>query len=309
MSKRLHRLINEPLIQFLLIGACIYGAYALFGVSEEEDADSTLRVEANRISGFAAQWKSRWNRPPTRQELDGIIDTYVREEILYRQAVSMGLDQDDAITRRRMAQKLEFLTNDLVRLAEPPDADLEKYFQENIEQFVEPDRITFAQIFFDPDKRDESTLDDATRALTGLKQAGVPDPAALEAGDRFMLQNYYEVVSEVDIRRRLGSGFANSMMELEPGIWHGPILSGYGVHLVYVYERLEAPLPVYADMRPLALEAWQTEQTQKFNEEFYENLRSRYEVIIENPDFGPDSILQIDQGLAEDRDANAAPES
>ena len=113
---RLPRLLKEPLIQFLLIGACIYGVYALFGATDEENSDSIILVDANRIGGFVAQWKARWKRPPTRQELDGVINSYVHEEILYRQAVSMGLDEDDAVTRRRMAQKLEFLTSDLARL-------------------------------------------------------------------------------------------------------------------------------------------------------------------------------------------------
>lgn len=256
MSKRLPRLFKEPLIQFLLIGACIYGAYALFGAPDEENADSTILVDGNRMSGFAAQWKSLWNLPPTRQELDGIINTYVREEILYRQAVSMGLDKDDAITRRRMAQKLEFLTNDLVRLGEPAEGELEKYLQDNIAQFVAPDLVTFIQVFFDPDRREETTLGDARQVLAQLQEAGVPDPEAVQAGDRFMLQSDWQSASELDIRRQMGGGFASSVMELEPGAWHGPILSGYGVHLVYVYERLEASSPALAEVRPLVLEAW-----------------------------------------------------
>ena len=225
MINRLTRLIKEPLIQFLLIGACIYGAYALFGVPEEDNTDSTVLVDANRIRGFAAQWKARWNRPPTREELDGIINAYVREEILYRQAVSMGLDKDDTVTRRRMAQRLEFLTSDLVRLAEPAEGELEKYLQDNIAQFQSPDQITFIQVFFNPDQRDETTLDDADEVLAQLQAAGVPDPATLEAGDVLMLQSYYQSVSALEVRKQLGSGFASAVMELEPGTWHGPVLS------------------------------------------------------------------------------------
>ena len=303
------RLIKEPLVQFLLIGACIYGAYALFGVPEEDNTDSTVLVDANRIRGFAAQWKARWNRPPTREELDGIINAYVREEILYRQAVSMGLDKDDTVTRRRMAQRLEFLTSDLVRLAEPAEGELEKYLQDNIAQFQSPDQITFIQVFFNPDQRDETTLDDADEVLAQLQAAGVPDPATLEAGDVLMLQSYYQSVSALEVRKQLGSGFASAVMELEPGTWHGPVLSGYGVHLVYVFERLEAPPPALADVKPLVLEAWQTAQIESFNEDFYEGLESRYEIVIDDPDLGPDNILQVQQGVAEDGGANAEPKS
>ena len=119
MSHAIVRLLKEPLVHFLLIGACIYGAYDLFGGPEEQEADLTVLVDANRVNGFAAQWQARWNRPPTREELGGVIDGYVREEILYRQAVAMGLTQDDAIFRRRMAQRLEFLTSDLAKVDDP----------------------------------------------------------------------------------------------------------------------------------------------------------------------------------------------
>ena len=209
MSNRLTLLFKEPLIQFVVIGACIYAAYGLFGAPDEVDTNSTIVVEANRVNGFAAQWKSRWNRPPTRRELDGLIDSYIREEILFRQAVAMGLDEDDPVTRRRMGQKLEFLTNDLVRLAEPKEGELEKYFAENIARFTAPDQITFLQVFFDPDQRDETTLGDANAELARLRNAGVPNPDTLEAGDRFMMQNYHHSISALELRKQFGGGFAD----------------------------------------------------------------------------------------------------
>ena len=113
MSNRLTRLFKEPLIQFLIIGAAIYGAYALFGTPEEDYRDNIILVDSNRINAMISEWESRWQRPPTRQEIDGLIQQYIKEDVLYRQAVSMGLNEDDPITRRRMAQKLEFLTSDL----------------------------------------------------------------------------------------------------------------------------------------------------------------------------------------------------
>jgi hypothetical protein len=293
------RLFKEPLIQFVLIGACIYGAYGLFGAQEEEDVDLTVRVEANRINGFVAQWQSRWNRPPTRVELDGIINQYVREEILYRQAVALGLNEDDPVTRRRMAQKLEFMTSDLARVVEPTEAELETWFQENIAQFSAPDLLTFIQVFFDPDKRDETTLDDASQVLAQLQQAAVPDPGTLQAGDQFMLQNYFQSVTELEIRKQLGGGFATAVMALEPGVWHGPVLSGFGVHLVYVSDHSQAPPPVLSDeVRPRVLEAWQGEQMQDFNEKFYEALKSRYDIVVEDAELAPGSILRTGQDAA-----------
>ena len=135
-----------------------------------------------------------------------------------------------------MAQKLEFLTSDLAQSIEPQDSELEDYFAENVADYQAPAEITFSQVFFDPDKRDETTLDDAKAELAKLTAAGEPDAETLEAGDRFMLQNHFSTVTEAEVSRQMGTGFAESVMPLEAGKWHGPVLSGYGVHLVYVHD-------------------------------------------------------------------------
>ena len=281
MSNRLTRLFTEPLVQFLIIGACIYGAFALFGTPEEDYRDTTIRVDANRIEAFIGQWESRWNRPPTRQELEGIIQQYVREDILYRQAVAMGLNEDDPITRRRMAQKLEFLTADLAMMKQPAEGELEQYFRDNQANYRIPDQISFSQVFFDPDAREEATLDDAAEVLVQLRSAGEPDAGTLEAGDRFMVQAYFPSVTEVEIRRLMGSGFAEAVMQLDPGQWHGPVLSGYGVHLVYVYDFQAAPPPVFEDVQATVLEDWHAVQREQFNADFFEALKNNYEIIID----------------------------
>ena len=299
MSTGLTRILKEPIIQFLLIGACIYGAYGLFGTTAEDTSDTDIVVNAERINGFVAQWKARWNRPPTRAELDGIIDRYVREEILYRQAVAIGLDEDDPITRRRMAQKLEFMTSDLARVVEPVEGELEAYLQDHLEQFRAPDRLSFIQVFFDPDARDAATLDDAKTALLELQAAAVPDPG-LQAGDSAMLQAYYLEATELEIRKQLGQGFANSLMDLEPGTWHGPVLSGYGVHLVYIYERVDAPTPTLTEVQDQVFEAWQSQQLEEFNKLFYEGLKERHQIIVEDGQLAPGDVLPTKTGAETD---------
>jgi len=280
LSNKLSQLFKEPLIQFLIIGSCIYGAYALYGTPQDDGPDTTILVDEARVQGFISQWGKRWNRPPTRQEIDGVINAFVRDEILYRQAVAMGLGEDDPVTRRRLAQKLEFLTSDLALFKEPEAGELEQYFQDHQDRYRDPDLMTFSHVFFDPDLRDETTLGDAAQVLAQLQAAGVPDAATLDAGDRFMLQGYYTEVSELDIRRQFGSGFAESVLQLEPGQWHGPVLSGYGVHLVYIYDVQQAASPLFEDVQQAVLQDWQTEQQEEFNEEFFENLKSRYDIVI-----------------------------
>ena len=300
-------LLKEPLFQFLLIGTCIYGAYALFGTPEEDAEDRTIVVDAARVQGFIAQWQQRWNRPPTRQELDGIIDAHVRENILYRAAVEMGLDQDDPITRRRIAQKLEFLTNDIALFKEPSEQELRQYFDDNRTRFREADRITFGQIFLDPDRRGDATLEDAAALRVRLEEAGAPDADALNAGDSFMVPGFFEAASELDVRRELGSGFADAVMALTPGQWHGPVLSGFGVHLVYVFDFSQAPEAEFEAVRDAVLAEWQEQQQEEFSAEFFDNLKARYEVVIADPPV--EALLEVPDEAGGSRGGSVMPGS
>jgi len=294
MSNGFMKLLKEPLIQFLLIGAVIYGAYGLYGAPDEDVGTRTVIVDKNRINSIISQWNGRWNRPPTRQELDGVINAYIREEILYRKAIEIGLNKDDPIARRRLAQKLDFLTKDIALLKKPEEGELEQYFKDNIALFSAANMISFYHAFLDPDARDNATLDDAAKLLEELRKAGEPDANAPSVGDRFMLENRYTQVTELDIRRHFGSGFADSVMQLEAGKWHGPVLSGYGVHLVYVSEFIEAAPPKFVDVRDKVFAIWQEKQQKKFNEEFYDNLKASYDVVIaEVPE---DRILNVAAG-------------
>ena len=291
MSNRLIRLFTEPLIQFLIIGACIYGAYALFGAPEEDFRDTRVHVDSARINAFISEWESRWNRPPTREEIDGLIQSYIKEDVLYRQAVVMGLNEDDPITRRRMAQKLEFLTSDLAMMVQPQEGELEQYFSENSELYRAPDRMTFSQVFFNPDARGKTTLEEAAKALVQLQAAGVPTEESMQVGDGFMLQSDFVSVTPTEAARQMGTGFVEAVVQLEPGAWHGPVLSGYGVHLVYMYSYEKSPIAVFEEVQAAVLENWQLEQRDKFNADFLENLKTRYEIVID--EIPADRILQV----------------
>jgi len=281
VSNKISRIFTEPLIQFLVLGSLIYGAYALFGTPEEDFRETTVHVDANRIDAFILAWESRWNRPPTRQEIDGVIQSYIREDVLYRQAVTMGLNEDDPITRRRMAQKLEFLTSDLALVVPPKDGELEAFFEENRQDYREPDRISIRQVFFNPDTRGNSVLTDAAEMLERLQTAGVPGPLSLEAGDQSMLQGDFIMATEAEVARWLGSPFAESVMDLKTGQWHGPVLSGYGTHLVYVFEYQESPPPDFADVETVVFEDWKSERRETFNADFLDSLKKRYDIVID----------------------------
>jgi len=278
----LRRIAREPLVHFLLIGAAIYALTAWLGPAGEVDAENTIRVTANEIGWLTSSWKKRWNRPPTAEERRGLIDEYIRETVLYREALAMGLDRDDTIIRRRLAQKLEFLSQDLVAFEDPDAAVLEAFYSENSERYLEPALLTVTQVFFDPDARGDGTLDDARAAM--VEFAGrEPEALALDAvGDPFLLQRYYPERTEPELAKLFGGEFAKKLTELSVGEWHGPVLSGYGTHLVFVHAREdEHPIP-FAEIRDRVRQDWEDAERADLNREFYARLRARYEVVVED---------------------------
>lgn len=275
------RIAREPLFHFLLIGACIYALYGAFGPEPVEPDGRTITVTAGDIEWLTRSWQKRWNRPPTRGELDGLIDAHIKETVLYREALAMGLDRNDVIVRRRLAQKLTFLTQDLLQPAEPGEPALREYFAANRDRYREPDRLTFTQIFLDPDKRGERTLADVEAMKTSLSSRDPTSSDIHGLGDSFMLQAHYPDRSEQQIARFFGSGFAESVMGLSPGIWHGPVYSGYGVHLVYVHAHDAAPPPDFESVRERVREDWLAGERKALDEKFQEELLGRYRIVIE----------------------------
>ena len=278
------KILREPLVHFVFIGAAIYLLYGVFAEPVPEADDKTIIVSAGEIEWMQTAWQKRWNRPPTTEELTGLIQQYVRETVLYREALTMGLNQHDQVIRRRLAQKLEFLAKDLVALTPPTEDELQVYFAEHKDRYQDPTRYTFTQVFIDPDKRGDATLADAEKIKATLIAKGdaIEDPGAL--GDDFMLQNYYPEKDQIEIQKYFGSGFFESLVELSPGQWHGPVLSGYGVHLVYVSSISEPPPPVFAEVRERVTQDWKTDRSEELNEQFYANLRDSYTIVIEEPE-------------------------
>ena len=275
------KLLREPLVHFVFIGAVIYLLYGAFAEPLPEADDKTIVVSAGEIEWMQTAWQKRWNRPPTPEEFDGLIQQYIKETVLYREALTMGLNKHDTVIRRRLAQKLEFLAKDLVALTPPTEEELQAYFAEHRDRYQEPARYTFTQVFIDPDKRGDATLADAEKIKATLIAQGdaIDDAGAL--GDDFMLQNYYPEKDPIEIQKNFGSGFTESLVDLSPGQWHGPVLSGYGVHLVYVSNVSEPPAPVFAEVRERVTQEWKTDRSEELNEQFYANLRDQYTVVIE----------------------------
>jgi peptidyl-prolyl cis-trans isomerase C len=278
----IEKLAREPLVHFLLIGAAIY---ALFGFLEGDgynEDERTVTVSSNDIQSLTGQWAKTRNRPPTEDELAGMIADHARTQILYREAVAMGLDDGDLVIQRRLAQKVEFLARGLVTPADPPDETLIAWYAANAERFKQPDRYSITQIYFDPSKRQQATLEDANEVLEGLKELAKPPLDYSGYGDRIMLKNHYQNNSEQQLENLFGSAFVDSVVTLQPETWSGPIISGYGAHLVMVDAVMIAPQPAFADIKEKISEQWMAEQIAERSERFIENLLSRYDIVVED---------------------------
>jgi len=276
------RLIKEPLVHFLAIGTALFVIWAYWGQPDVEEQGKSITITAGEIKWLTDNWEKLYSRPPTAEEREGLINQYLKEAILYREAVAMDLDKDDTVIRRRLAQKLEFLSQDLISPQPATKGELQSYFEAHIDRYQAPDLITLTHVFFDPDKRGNRTLKDAETIKTKLIALKQPPQDARSFGDPFMLQSYYPERSEAELAKLFGRGFAGPVFELAPRQWHGPVLSGYGTHLVYVHDRQEAAPPAFADVQEQVRQDWTDDKREQLNEQYIASLIGRYDVTIED---------------------------
>ena len=273
--------LNEPLLHFLVIGALIFIVFSLVNNEEVSLDGKKIVVSSGDIARLSANWSKRWNRPPTENELQGLVDSYIREEVYYREALALGLDQDDTILRRRLMQKMEFLSNDLAELNTPDEKALNAYFLEHKDKYELPARVSFTHIYFSFDKRSMQVLQDAENVLDEIQAAPSPVVRAPDRGDPFMLQYDFTLETPFEVARLFGQGFAELLFQLKANGWQGPIESGYGLHLVRINEKVDARMPELASVIDKVRTDWMFEQRQKTNKAIYEGFKGRYEIVIE----------------------------
>jgi len=276
--KAVSRLLREPLLHFLLLGAALFGVWVWRRDAAGSDSGRIVVTRA-RIGQLATGFARTWQRPPTPQELAGLVQDFVKEEVCVREAQKTGLDRDDTIIRRRLRQKFEFLTDDALEAAAPTDVDLTAWLKAHPDSFrVEP-RVAFRQVMFDPARRGQSVEVDARKALARLNSGSGLSFGSL--GDSRMLPPTVELSPQSDVARIFGKEFAEKVDLLSPGRWAGPIESGYGLHLVEVVERVEGRAPALSEVREAVAREWSVAQRKERSEALYKELLARYKVVIE----------------------------
>ena len=275
------KILREPLLHFLLLGPAIFVVYGLVSKRSSEGPGKIV-ISEGQVAAMAEGFARTWRRPPTREEIEGLIKDRVQEEVYCREAMALGLDKDDTVIRRRLRQKMEFLSDDTAALADPTDVELSLYLKAHDDTFRVQRQFTFSQVYLNPERHGENLLRDVAELLAQLQQAG--DKTELsELGDSFLLEHKFQSLPAGEIVKQFGAKFAAKLNELPLGQWQGPVESGYGVHLVFVNERTEGRVPPLAEVRDVVRREWANARRLEANDKFYQDLLKRYVVIIERP--------------------------
>lgn len=277
----MRRLLREPLLHFLALGAAIF----LFlgrgdGPEDAAGVREPIVVTRARVESLVEAFAKTWQRPPSAAEIEGLVRDHVAEEACVREALELGLDRDDVIVRRRLRQKLEFLFEDAATLGEPTDAELQAWVDAHPESFRTEDRWSFRQVHLDPAKRGGDLDRDAAEILGRLKASGAGvDLQAI--GDSRLLEPAFEDIGAGEVAARFGASFAAALAGLPVGEWRGPVPSGHGVHLVCVTRHAAGRLPGLAEARDAVRRDLESARRREATARFHESLRAKYAVIVE----------------------------
>jgi hypothetical protein len=267
-------LVREPLVHFFVIGGLFFVVLGR-GEPEAPEAQAEIVVTKADIDRLSAGFAATWRRPPTKDELQGTVNDFIREEVLYRSGLSLGLERDDTIIRRRLRQKMEFLFEDTI--AAPSEPELRAFHQANADRFREEPRLAFRQIFLS-ERRPDPGAD--ARAL--LVRLAAPDAGAEQAGDPMLLPGDFGPAPISAVRAQYGDAFARQIAPIAPGSWSGPLKSAYGLHLVLVTAQEPARLQPFEQVRDAVQREWYAARRAAVLDEQYRKLRSGFDIRIED---------------------------
>lgn len=277
----LGRVLREPLLHFVALGALVFVVASLRSGESTRAADAhRIVVTAGDVQHLADGFTRTWQRAPTDAELRGLVAEWVRDEIYAREATALGLDRGDTVVRRRLRQKMEFLVEDAVAAPTPTDAELQAWLDAHPDDFRRDTDVSFEQVYVDRDRRGARAVDDARALVARLARSG-PDFDFSGLGDRLMLPGDFDHVPLHEVAATFGDAFAAAVATLPISTWSGPIESGYGLHAVFVRNRKPGGPPPLAEVRDDVARAFSAERRRAMVDAAYAALRSRYEIVEE----------------------------
>jgi peptidyl-prolyl cis-trans isomerase C len=281
VSSHVRRLLREPLLHFLVIGAALFAAYAALNRDPNDKKDQRrIVLTENDLSQMTIATLAQGRPAPTIEQMRSLLEAKIREEVLYREALAMGLDNGDIIVKRRMLQKMDFLAEDLSDLREPSRDELQAWFKNNAQRFAYPPRISFRHLYFSFDKHGTSTAEAAAAVLRQIAGKPADSPDAAAPADPFMFQDYYADRSSDQVGSVFGAKFARSLFGLKPGAWQGPVESGFGWHLVFVDSLTPGRVPEFVEIEAEAKSEWIKDQRAAFKRKAYEAMKARYQIVM-----------------------------
>ena len=272
---KLPQILRDPLVHFLLIGL---GLFLLYGRVATEGSDSrTIEITGARVDEMARQFQAVWSRPPTVSEMQGLIDTYIHDEVLYREGLAMGLDADDPVIKRRVRQKVDVISEEIGNQQAPTDAELNDYLANNSDDFRRAPILSFEQVFFSGDAPADVVERQSREALARLNEGAAP----ASVGQATMLPATVTLMPADLVARDFGEEFTKRLESLPLNVWHGPIASGMGAHLVRITGRKPSELPPLAAIRPQVQREWENQRRERNRAEAYQAMLKNYRVVID----------------------------
>ncbi|RLT99995.1 MAG: peptidyl-prolyl cis-trans isomerase [Ketobacter sp.] len=269
------KLLKDPFLHFFIIGALLFATY--LWINPESMADDTeIVVDAGRIEQLRSRFERTWKRAPSDEELKGLIDNFIVEEILYRQALAMGLDDNDSVIRRRLRQKLEFLTMEAMHIEEPSADELQQYLEQNPELFQTSARFSFEQIYINTDQPIQNWKAQVATIQERLQKG------EQVTGSRSLIPQTFELATDFEIDRVFGHGFAASLAKQPLDQWSDPLVSGLGTHFVRINTYQPATTPPLMSVEKEVLREWRNTRNQKMKAELLEQLKAKYNIVIES---------------------------
>ena len=272
------KVLREPLVHFLALALAIFIIYGALNRSDRVTPDRIVVTQA-RIEQIATLFARTWQRPPSPSELKGLLDDYVKDEVYYREALKLGLEADDTVIRRRLRQKMEFLSDAASETLNPTEAELAEYLNAHADRFAVEHAVAFRQIYFNPERRGDKASDDATNALEVLRSDPSLDPASV--GDATLLPSELPLTSKASISQTFGTNFADEIIRANPGTWAGPFKSSFGLHIVRVSETKPSRMPALAEVREAVARDWASDKRRALADRRFSELLKQYDVTIE----------------------------
>ena len=280
--ERLHLLLKEPIIPFLMVGAALFGLQAFWRPGGSQGS-AEIVVSDEQAATMVKAFVRTWQRPPSQEELQRLFDDHVRTEVLVREAMALGLDRNDTIVRRRLRQKMEFVNEGELKLSLASNQELQGHLMAHADRFRSEPLVSFEQVFLDPARRGDRLNRDAAAFKAQLNSNGQGLNASALGDPLAMIESRWSEERRSELVAQFGSTFTDALLEQPRGSWVGPIPSAYGMHLVRVSAVKPGALPPLEQVRDAVQRDWQADQRQDQQEELYCKLLEKYSVRMPQP--------------------------